>query len=476
MREKKFERCLLLAIVVLAVVVRLFFAFSFHEVWWDSGVYIGMGKYLFSGGESGLFEHIRPPLVPIGLGLLWLVGLDPVLFGRLVEIVLMAGVVYLTFALGREWFGARTGILAALVVAFSPIFFYLSFHQYTEIPSVFFVLLGLYLAVNGYPFLAGISLGLAFLAKFPAGMFIGILVLFLFAQKKWSDALFAVSGFALAAVPYFAASWFAYGGVFATLAAGQSAIDLALGCNVLRYRPWWYYFYWLVFSETKLHVFAIPGLFFTVKNWSRNHVLWALSLAVPLLYFVQLHCRDYRYLTLFLPFVAMLSAFGVVRLLEWKSGKKAVFVLVLLILGGWMGHTALLFYAGNEVRQPSVLLERYLGLPDELRPIGEVWVSHPSMAAYTDARLEKVYYPIYNEGLVVDFLQYLRENNERVGAVFLDNCGGGIICPLNEASCTARTDELITTLDQNFVRVFDEQEGRCWYRAWVRADAVTPEH
>ncbi len=467
MNEKKFERYALAAIVVLAVALRLLFAFSYHEVWWDSGVYIGMGKYIASGGDAGLFEHIRPPLIPLALGALWFFGLDPVLFGRLLEIMLMAGVVLLTFLVGKDWFGSKSALLASLVVALSPIFFYLSFHQYTEIPAVFFVLLALFFVQRGFPISAGLAAGFAFLAKFPAGMFVAIIIGYCLCIRRWQDAVKVAGGFAIPVVPYLAASAIIYGGPFATLEAGQSAIELALGCNVLRYRPWWYYFYW-VFSETKLHLLALPGVYFLAKSWKQKHTLFVVSLLLPLAYFLQLHCRDYRYLTLFLPFVALLSAFGAVSLLELKFKKRFAFVMLLIVCALWTGNTGLNFYETNEVQAPDLVLEEYLQSVDNLNVSGEVWVSHPSIAAHTNRKLEKIYYPIYDEGVALDFNTYLVEHASMIGAVFLDNCGGGIICPQGDVGCEAQSGRMIEHLDANFIRVFDKQSGRCWYRIWVK--------
>ncbi|HLC33142.1 MAG TPA: glycosyltransferase family 39 protein, partial [Candidatus Nanoarchaeia archaeon] len=179
----------LVVIVVLAIALRLVFAFAYHEVWWDAGVYLGMGKFLFSQGASGLWEHIRPPLLPILLGVMWRFGLDPLLFGRLLEILLFAGVVAFTYLLTKDWFGEKEAIWSSLIVALSPIFFYLSFHQYTEIPSVFFVLLALWL-LKKHPFLSGLSLGLAVLSKFPAGIFVLPVAITLLVWHKWKDAFF----------------------------------------------------------------------------------------------------------------------------------------------------------------------------------------------------------------------------------------------------------------------------------------------
>ncbi len=450
----------LLIIIAFALLLRLFFAFSWHEIWWDSGVYIGMGKYIFSGGESGLWEHIRPPFVPFVLGVFWILNLDPVLFGRLFEIFLFCGIVWLTYLLAKEWFDERTALLSALIISLSPIFFYLSFHQYTEIPAVFFILLSIYLFVKNRSIWSGIVLGLAFLSKFPAGIFLLILCIAALLNKNWKSALFIIAGFSIPSIPYLIWSWFAYGSPFATLIAAQDAISRALGCNVLRYMPWWQYSWWLVFSETKLHLFAIFGLFVLFKK--RKNCLFALCLFVPLLYFSQMHCRDYRYLALFLPFVAMLTSLGIIWLFN-KFGKKKFFYLLLIILGIWMLRTSLFYYYGNEVQSPDLVAEEYFSFLSDKSVTGEVWTSNPIIAAHTDARLDKIYYPIFDKELSTDFSNYLSERSGNISYVFLDNCGGGIICPPGE---DCGLDSLQLKLDSLFVHVFDKSSNGCWYRIW----------
>ncbi len=458
----------IIIILALTLFTRLIFAFGWHEIWWDSGVYIGMGKHLYSGGESGLLEHIRPPFVPIILGFLWKIGLDPVLFGRIIEMLFMLGIVWLTYLLAMHWFGEKTAILSSLIIALSPIFYYLSFHQYNEIPSTFFVLLALWLFAKEKYLWTGIASGLAFLSKFAPGMIIAIILLVLLTSKKWKPALITSAGFGIIAVPYFLWSWIIYGSPLATFIAAQDAISRVLGCNVLRYKPWWQYFYWIVFSETKLHLLAIPGIFVLWKKWKKAHLIFALILAIPLLYFMQLQCRDYRYLTMFLPFVAMLTSLGAVWIYEkFKFRKKYFFAILLVILGAWMLRTSLVYYYGNELQQPDIIAEEYSSFLENKQIAGEIWTANPIIAAHTDARIEKIYYPIYDAGASRDFSEYIFINRNKIGAIFLDNCGGGIICPPNEAECEARTEQLIKQLDASFNRAFDAQSGRCWYRIWT---------
>jgi 4-amino-4-deoxy-L-arabinose transferase-like glycosyltransferase len=463
----------LLIILALALIIRLIFAFGWHEVWWDSGVYIGMGKYLFSAGESGLWEHIRPPFVPIILGLFWKIGLDPVLFGRLFEIILMLGVVWLTYQLALHWWDEKVAIIASLIIALSPIFYYLSFHQYTEIPHAFFALLALWLFTKEKYYWAGFSVGLAYISKFTAGIFIVVLLAALAIYKKRKEMLSTIVGFSTILAPFTLYSWIAYGGPFAVFFVAQNAIDSVLGCNVLRYKPWWYYGWWLVFSETKLHFFGIIGIYALWKRWKKEHMLYLLSLLLPAAYLIKIHCHDYRYLTLALPFAAMLTALGILWLYDlFKHKEKWAFAVLAVILGIWMLHTSIVYYYGNELQQPDIVAERYLGYLEGKQFAGEIWTANPIVAAHTDHKLEKIYYPVYGTNVSGTFNDYLMSYSDKISVVLLDNCGGGIICPPDDTECVAQTEQLITTLDNKFNRALDEQSGRCWYRIWTNFQKV----
>ncbi len=460
-------------ILALTLITRLIFAFSWHEVWWDSGVYIGMGKSLYSAGEIGLWEHIRPPFLPVMLGFLWKLGLNPVLFGRLLEIIFMLGTVWLTYELALRWFENKTALIAALIVALSPIFYYLSFHQYNEIPSTFFVLLAVWLSLREKYLFAGISAGLAFLSKFAPGMFAGIIILYLAINKKWKPAIQTGAGFAIITAPYFLYSWIAHGSPLATFFAAQEAIANVLGCNVLRYQPWHQYFSWLVFSETKLHLLAIIGVFALAKKWKKHHLLFALSAAIPLIYFMQLNCRDYRYITLFLPFIAMLTALGIVWIYKkFRIKKKWVFVMLTILLSALLLNTTIRYYYGNELQQPDIVAEEYFHYLSDKDIAGEIWTANPIVSAYTDKKLEKIYYPVYNEAVLKEFTDNIILHHEKIGAVLLDNCGGGLICPPEETECPAKTEQMITLLDQKFTRAFDKESGRCWYKIWLTSSSI----
>jgi len=462
---------IILIILLLALISRLIFVFTVEETLWDSGVYIGMGKYIYSGGEAGLFEHIRPLFVPFVLGGIWKLGFDPVLFGRLFEILLMLGIIWLTCQLANHWFNEKTGVIAAALLAFSPIFYYLSFHQYTEIPAVFFSLLALYLYTKNRPILTGITVALAFYSKFPAGIFIIVLGLMYFSNKQYKQSIKTGVTFGLCLLPYVIWNVIAYGNPFATLIAASNTMKLALGCNVLRAQPWWQYFYWLIFSETKIHLFSIIGLFSLAKQWKKKHILLATSIILPLLYFIQLPCRDYRYITLFLPFVIILTGLGlactydlITKKLKNKT-KNKLFIVMLFVILFLTAYTSYLFFIkNNQTVNPAE--KGYYEYAEQNNITGGIWIANPIIAVHTNAKLEKIYYPIYKAELSLSFYNYIAQNQQNIGAVFLDNCGGGMICPPNDAVCEQQTQRILSSLNDKFERVHDATHGRCWYRIW----------
>jgi hypothetical protein len=245
-----------------------------------------------------------------------------------------------------------------------------------------------------------------------------------------------------------------------------------LGCNVLRYKPWWYYGWWLVFSETKLHFFGIIGIYALRKRWKKEHILFLLSLLLPAAYLIKIHCHDYRYLTLALPFVAMLTALGIVWLYGlFRNKEKWAFAVLTAILGIWMLHSCIVYYYGNELQQPDIAAEKYFSYLKGKQLAGEIWTANPIVAAHTDHKLEKIYYPVYGTNVSGTFNEHLIYNSDKIRAVLLDNCGGGIICPPDDPGCQVQTEQLISTLDNKFNRVFDEQSGRCWYRIWTTSSS-----
>ena len=97
----------ILLILLLALLTRILLFFSYHQIWWGSSVYIGMGKYIFSLGKQGLWEPIRPIIWPIILGYFWKLKLNPIFFGRLLIIIMSLVIIYLTFYITKKLYNSK---------------------------------------------------------------------------------------------------------------------------------------------------------------------------------------------------------------------------------------------------------------------------------------------------------------------------------------------------------------------------------
>ncbi len=458
---------LVCSVIIVSALARLLYFFDWHEIWWDSGVYFGMAKHLWSGGSAGLWEPIRPLLWPFVIGIGWLLKLNIVWFSRAIELMLALVSAWFVYLVGRRFFSQRSGVVSAIIWSFSAIVFYLSFHEYTELPEVTLVLAAVYTFANHRYWLAGILAGLSFLAKFPAGIFLAILLICLVLEKRWKPALKTCIGFVLPVLPYLVFNKMTCNSFLSPIIEAHRSILIVVGCNILRYKPWYQYFGWILFDNF-LNVFALLGIFMAIKNWKRQYLLPLLSLLLPLAYFSQLHCRDYRYLVLFLPFVILLAGYGidaVIKLVEkrWKLAPAAVIIVVFVV----SAVSGIIFYHNNEPRTPDAAAEMYFKWLKSREIRGEIWSSNPVVAAYTDQKIYKTYYPIYGGETATDFNKYLRENREKIGAVLLDNCGGGLVCSPDDEKCPVELDKMRSFLNENFRQVFFDQSGRCWYSIYV---------
>lgn len=178
---------LIIGLIFIFLVTKLLLLLEYHLPIWDEAVYIGMGKFLFSSGQAGLWEPIRPILLPLLLGFLWKIKLNPIFLGELLIIGFSTGVLILTYLLGKEVYNKTIGLIATALVAITPVFYLHSSLILTGIPATFFILLSLYCLVKNNFWLAGLFSGLAFLTRFPAGLIIvgvGAVILIKFYLEK----------------------------------------------------------------------------------------------------------------------------------------------------------------------------------------------------------------------------------------------------------------------------------------------------
>lgn len=404
-KERVQRNKLISGVLLLSLFLRLFLFSRHMPVGWDSSVYIGMGKYLFSGGSAGLWEMIRPPLIPIILGFSWKVGLDPVVFGRFMAISFSLGSIFMVYLIGKDVFGKKTGLVASLVFGLIPFFVYYSLRIMTGIPATFFSLVSVYFFLKGGRrglLLSGVFAGIAFLTRFPTGLIFPVLLSVLLYKERKNLSIKGLAerfcpffcSFVLSVLPYFLFNLARYGSMTQPLETSS----IVAWRNAWAYGSGLFFYFRELFVQMPLFVFAVPGIYFVAKNYDHRKGLIVLVSLGFLSYFTYFPNKQVRFALVLIPYLSLLAAHGLVESLKRFRGKVNIKLITgLLILGlvisgfflagSLKGKRYSSFLSGKEPR----IYEFY----KELRKIdgkGEkILTNRPVVSSFTDAKVEVLY-------------------------------------------------------------------------------------
>ena len=194
-----------LLVVVLAASILRFIDLFEYPLTLDELTYVYWGKIYVSNWENRLFDldhwlgnYEHPPIGKylIGLSIVGLspIGISELAAARLIMALLSVSTCVLIFFIGRELYDWRTGLVAALMLAFDPIHLGQSRYALLDVPMLFFMVASAFLFIRGIKLhnwhstinlaLSGIAFGLAFGTKYIAFTlplaFFGVLVLSFF--------------------------------------------------------------------------------------------------------------------------------------------------------------------------------------------------------------------------------------------------------------------------------------------------------
>ncbi len=447
---------LLFAFVAVKII---FLVTKSHFLIWDEAVYLGLGKYIYSLGNVGIWENIRPLGLPLLLGLLWLFKLNYLLLADILELGFSLGCIYLTYRIARLYLAENLAVLSALIFMATPVFFYNSLLVLTEIPSTFFILLAAYFFIRKKYSLVGLFLGVSFLFKYPSGIMLVAFILSLFflhiSRKDFRLFLYESSKiilfFILAVLPILVFNYISYGSVF------SSFIDASAHQNNLFYEiknPFLNILFFPVylFQQSPFLVFSLLGIYLFIK--SRRPVFLFLIL-IPLLYFTSILNKQLRFSILFLPFLAILSSLAlsfIYNKIKYFRFYKVSFFVVLLIFGFVTFSFDLVEYERFSYANPSMVNEVYSFFPPDFQ--GKILTSDPVFAAYTDLS----YIPYYMTDTPTNSMYYEYVNSS-VAVVYTPY---SFPC-VNDAACTSSKLAFENELESNFDSVFfKDYYGKPW--------------
>lgn len=369
-------------VILLLIPLHLIVINNSPLVGWDESVYIGMGKYLASGADSGLYEEIRPTGLPILTGLLSKADGDHLLFSRIAMLIVSIGVVVASMRVASRFTGSKVAYLGGLFLAITPLFFEYSTQVMSSMLSILLVLLS-YLALEREHYKrCGLFMGLAVLTRFPSGMFLLLIIASLIYNKKSQKLPTVIGWAALAISPYFIINLILGYGLFAPIIqafshAGNQNFSQSL-----------FYYFPILIKQSPLVLFIPFGIMFAIK---RKYYLLLASALLPLLYFTLIANKQPRFLLLALPFLIMLGFFG----LQWiilktrKSYLVPRIATLVLLLAIFMSFSQIDFNKDDFSNyQPIILaLENVTGPVIVTDPIPTSYTNIKAIPAYEDVAI-----------------------------------------------------------------------------------------
>jgi 4-amino-4-deoxy-L-arabinose transferase-like glycosyltransferase len=326
------SRIILLAIVALFIFSAMPFA-VYHSLFWDEAVYIGLGKSIWSFGNVGIWEPIRPLGLPLIIGLFWSIGLPVIVSSQGLAMFFSAAAIILAYFVGRQLFNNFVAVISAVILSVTPVFLTNSPDVMTEIPSAAIAMAAVLFFIRKKYILAGLFSGLVFLFKFPLAL-VAIALLISLAVEQAATRKWQIREFLELVIPFFAiiAPYFILNRVLY-----HSAFSPLVSASAHQYNPvhavnglaniFYYLAYFLL--QNPLLAFSLAGLFFVFRKGINKAIV--IVPALLFCYFTWMPNKQPRFGLTFLPFIAILAAYGISCLIS-KRKSLAISAGVLLIV------------------------------------------------------------------------------------------------------------------------------------------------
>jgi len=329
----------------------------------DEGQLLGSSVEMLKSGEfltphlnSEVYFHKPPFMAWLTSIVFWLFGFSE-FAGRSWAAVCGVGGVYVTYLFGKKLYSERVGLLSALVLATSGLYFALSRMALVDIMLCFFITLSLYLFYSGYkePEKSGwfygsyASMALGTMTKGPLGLVIPAISILIFLMlEKRLDFIFKMRPLkGLLIYLLIASPWF----IIETIRQGTYFIDIIFGLYLfniytkpLQQHPGPVYYYLIIVLLTMLpwSGFLISALF---KKPQGLLLSWA---GIMFLIFSTAATKVPGYILPAFPALALITGKYLNDVLEGKNRKTffagllfaGVLVLLLIIAGNYISIPA----------------------------------------------------------------------------------------------------------------------------------------
>jgi len=440
----------MILILLVSLVIRLF-NFRNYALWWDSAVYIEMGKYIFSSGNIGLFEASRPLVWPLILGFLWKIKLDPIFFGRIFMLLFSLAIICLTYLIARDVFNEKIALLASLMLSLSPTFFFFNSKLLSGIPSLFFALFGVYLFLKKKYFVSGISLGMAFMTRFVmfgVSLILGLIILYLLKKGKikTKQISYLALGFVVPVLPFL---------IFNQIRYNNLLFPFILQSFMTKYTGWIYkagfgFYFTNLIKENALIIFALSGLLLLRIKTDYKKTLLALVFLFYLAVFSFTPHKEMRFVLTFLPCLYIIVSYGLVRAFESGAKRKYFFILMLGVF--WLVQESMQLFPSHPIEETDQF-DIYLMKNDVKEGI---WTTNPIFFVHSDKRADElIYYPLFDS-------QKAAELQKKLGSarhILIDTCD--LECPPWDDECEDEKEKFLKAVEEDFEQEYFKIKENC---------------
>lgn len=306
----------------LAAIIIMIFAVAqlavILEIWsqpllWDSAVYTAMGKWIFSSGSYGFWENFRPPVLPLLLGLSWNLGLPELGFPRLLSTGISIAGLAVVYHASKDMFDGDVALFAIGILAATHTYFNFSLKPLTGIPAALLIFAGFYLVQGRKPLGGGLLLGAAFLTRFPSALAGPAAIVYLLLEgysegeilEGVKDSALVTTGFFALAGAYLLVQYHFFGDL---LSPFERSVSITAGAGND-------YLFGLMYmikavKANPFLLFAPAGIYFAARNREWGYGSFAIGFLALYSFFTSFPLKIERYILLFLPLMALLSARG----------------------------------------------------------------------------------------------------------------------------------------------------------------------
>ncbi len=344
--KKNRERTVLIIASIIVIALGINFYAKSATYWWDESTYIGMGRFIETGGSIGFWENFRPPVIPLTIALLEMFRTPTEVERLVISSVFAILLLYATLKLAKKN-DEETAHWALLLLITAPVIIKLSPRILADIPSTAIITISAVLLFSNKRMPAGIVHGIAILTRFPQIIYIPAFTIYIWWDaitngtkenmlKAVKQTMQYVTGIGIIVGVYTAFQKIVFGSFTEYIFYAQAVPKI--GSAKLFPTITTFYFSYLATTILLLPLLII-GIIYYTKNYKteKKGIFLTIATALMIGYLTQFPYREERFLVMALPFIAVISAKGlkiVQKILRnaVSAGAEKAFTIIVIVL------------------------------------------------------------------------------------------------------------------------------------------------